>query len=231
MRRGKKRVLTSLVLICSIFCTAEFSTLAADTQSEARPIETINHEITISPLAETMEQIPVVAEKVAKQAAEEAAKEEATKEKAAAEKAAKEKAAAEKAAKEKAAKKKAAKKLAAKKNEKTESTVSERKLLAALIYCEAGNQPRKGKVAVGAVVINRMKSKSYPNTMKKVIYQRGQFGPAITGKLDRVLAQNKIPKACYEAADAALAGENPVGNALYFGCGNYGKKIGDHWFH
>ena len=221
MRREKKRVLLSLVLICCIFCTSEFSTLAADTQSEARPIETINHEITISPLAETMEQIPVVAEKVAKLAAEEAAKEAA----------AKEKAAKEKAAKEKAAKEKAAKKLAATKNKKTKSTVSERKLLAALIYCEAGNQPHKGKVAVGAVVLNRMKSKSYPNTMKKVIYQRVQFGPAITGKLDRVLAANQIPKACYKAADDALAGENPVGDALYFGCGNYGKKIGDHWFH
>ena len=231
MRREKKRVLLSLVLICCIFCTSEFSTLAADTQSEARPIETINHEITISPLAETMEQIPVVAEKVAKLAAEEAAKEAAAKEKAAKENAAKEKAAKEKEEKEKAAKEKAAKKLAATKNKKTKSTVSERKLLAALIYCEAGNQPHKGKVAVGAVVLNRMKSKSYPNTMKKVIYQRGQFGPAITGKLDRVLAANQIPKACYKAADDALAGENPVGDALYFGCGNYGKKIGDHWFH
>lgn len=229
MRREKKRVLLSLVLICCIFCTSEFNTLAADTQSEARPIETINHEIMISPLAEILEQIPAVAERVAKQAAEEAAKEAAAKEKA--EKIAKEKAAAEKAAKEKAAKEKAAKKLAATKNKKTKSTVSERKLLAALIYCEAGNQPHKGKVAVGAVVINRMKSKSYPNTMKKVIYQRGQFGPAITGKLDRVLRENAVPKACYKAADDALAGENPVGDALYFGCGNYGKKIGDHWFH
>lgn len=257
MRRENKRVLLSLGLSCCIFCTSEFSSLAADTQSEARPIETINHNNTIAPLAETMELISEAAEKAAKEAAEaeKAAKEKAAKEKVEKEKAAKEKAAKEKAAKEKAEKgkaeakkeaqakkkqeakkekrdKKAAnKKYAAKKNKKTKAEVSERKLLAALIYCEAGNQPRKGKVAVGAVVINRMNSKRYPNTMRAVIYQRGQFGPAITGKLDRTLAANKIPQVCYEAADAALAGENPIGSALYFGCGNYGKKIGDHWFH
>ncbi len=220
MRREKKSVILSLVLICCVFFTSEFGTLAADPQSEARAIETINHEVTISPLADTMEQIPEVAEKAAKKAA---------KEKAAKEKAAKEKKA-RKAKKAKTAKK-TSKSLASTKREKTSVTVDERTLLAALIYCEAGNQCREGKVAVGAVVLNRMKSKKYPNTMRKVIYQRGQFGPAITGKLDRILAKNKIPKACYKAADAALAGENPIGDALYFGCGNYGKKIQDHWFH
>ena len=219
MRREKKSVMLSLVLSCCLFFTSEFGTLAADPQSEARAIETINHEVTISPLAEAMEQIPEVAEKAAKKAKKE--------------KAAKEKAAKKRAAKKAKAKKakKVSKSLEATKRGKTSATVDERTLLAALIYCEAGNQCREGKVAVGAVVINRMKSKKYPNTMRKVIYQRGQFGPAITGKLDRVLAQGKTPKACYEAADAALAGENPIGDALYFGCGNYGKKIQDHWFH
>ncbi len=56
-----------------------------------------------------------------------------------------------------------------------------RKLLAALIYCEAGNQPYEGQVAVGAVVMNRVRSGSYPNTISEVIYQSGQFGPAMTG--------------------------------------------------
>ena len=53
-------------------------------------------------------------------------------------------------------------------------------LLAALIYCEAGNQSREGKVAVGAVVMNRIASSSYPSTISDVIYQSGQFAPAIT---------------------------------------------------
>lgn len=232
MRRENKRVLLSLGLVCCIFCTSEFSSRAADTQSEARAIETINHEVTIAPLAETMELISEVAEKKAQEeAAEKKAQKEAEKKEAAKKEAERKEAEKKKAQAKKAAARKAAKKYSEKKNKKTEVKVSERKLLAALIYCEAGNQPRKGKVAVGAVVINRINSTKYPNTMRAVIYQRGQFGPAITGKLDRTLAANKIPKECYEAADAALAGENPVGSALYFGCGNFGKKIGDHWFH
>ena len=64
----------------------------------------------------------------------------------------------------------------------------EQELLAALIYCEAGNQPYEGQVAVGAVVMNRVRSGSYPNTISEVIYQSGQFGPAMTGWLDTVLA-------------------------------------------
>lgn len=113
----------------------------------------------------------------------------------------------------------------------TSASVDDRTLLAALIYCEAGNQCFDGKVAVGAVVINRVNSSRFPNTIQKVIYQRGQFGPAMTGKLSRVLASGNIPSSCYKAADSALSGYNPIGNALYFGCGNYGYKLGDHYFH
>lgn len=222
MRREKKSVLLSLFLACSIFFTSEFGTLAADSQSEAQAIKTINHEVTISPLAETMEQIPEVAEKAAKKAL----KEKRAKIRAAKRRAAR-KAAREKAAQEKAA----AARYAATKGKKASVSVDERTLLAALIYCEAGNQPHEGKVAVGAVVFNRIRSSKYPNTMREVIYQRGQFGPAITGKLDRILAARAIPKACFQAADDAINGVNPVGDALYFGCGNYGKKIGAHWFH
>ena len=108
---------------------------------------------------------------------------------------------------------------------------SEQELLAALIYCEAGNQPYEGQVAVGAVVMNRIRSGSYPNSMTEVIYQSGQFGPAMTGWLDRVLANGGYTDAARQAAADALAGSNPIGDCLYFGCGNYGTKIGDHWFH
>lgn len=111
-----------------------------------------------------------------------------------------------------------------------EKKSAEVKLLAALIYCEAGNQPYKGKVAVGSVVMNRINSSRYPNTMEGVIYQRGQFTPAMTGKLARVLASGRVPSSCYDAALDAMNGAKPVGNALYFNTG-YGKiKLGDHYF-
>jgi spore germination cell wall hydrolase CwlJ-like protein/SH3-like domain-containing protein len=104
-------------------------------------------------------------------------------------------------------------------------------LLAALIYCEAGNQSREGKVAVGAVVMNRIASSSFPGSISSVIYQSGQFSPAISGWLDQVLASG-APSDCYEAAQAALNGENPVPGALYFNTSaGRGTKIGAHWFY
>ena len=108
---------------------------------------------------------------------------------------------------------------------------SEKELLAALIYCEAGGEPYEGQIAVGAVVLNRVASGTFPNSITDVIYDSGQFGPAITGKLDRVLASGKTTESCRQAATDALAGVNPVGDALYFGYGNYGIQIGGHWFH
>lgn len=106
---------------------------------------------------------------------------------------------------------------------------SDEKLLATIIWCEAGNQARVGKVAVGAVVLNRVRSSQFPNTIKEVIYQRGQFTPVSTGVFARALA-NGVPESCYEAARAALAGENPVGNCLFFQVGGTGMQIGDHRF-
>ncbi|MEE1314577.1 MAG: cell wall hydrolase [Faecalimonas sp.] len=103
-------------------------------------------------------------------------------------------------------------------------------LLAALIYCEAGNQPYDGKVAVGAVVMNRVASGRFPNSIEEVIYQRGQFTPAMTGKLNRVLNSGKVPSSCYDAARDALNGVSPVGNALYFNTGYGSFKLGDHYF-
>lgn len=104
-------------------------------------------------------------------------------------------------------------------------------LLAAIIYCEAGNQSREGKVAVGAVVMNRVASSLFPNTIYDVIYQSGQFTPAYSGALANALA-NGVPDDCVEAAQAALNGENPVGGALYFNTGSgQGIQIGDHQFY
>ncbi len=107
----------------------------------------------------------------------------------------------------------------------------EENLLAALIYCEAGGEPYEGQVAVGAVVLNRVRSNSFPNSIEEVIYQSGQFGPAVTGKLGRVLASGKTTDSCRQAAKEALEGSNPIGDALYFGNGNSGQLIGNHYFH
>lgn len=104
------------------------------------------------------------------------------------------------------------------------------KLMAAIIFCEAGNQSYDGKVAVGAVIMNRVRSSRFPNTIEGVIYQRGQFTPAMTGKLDRVLASGNIPSSCYDAARDALNGANPIGGALFFNTGHGRFKLGDHWF-
>ena len=106
---------------------------------------------------------------------------------------------------------------------------SDEKLLATIIWCEAGNQARVGKVAVGAVVLNRVRSPLFPNSIREVIYQGGQFTPVATGVFARALA-NGVPESCYEAARAALAGENPVGNCLFFQRGGTGMQIGDHRF-
>ena len=104
-------------------------------------------------------------------------------------------------------------------------------LLAAIIYCEAGNQPYEGQVAVGAVIMNRVKSSAYPNTIEGVIYQSGQFGPAATGWLDQVRNSGSYTQSCMQAAVDALNGVNPIGGCLYFDQGGCGTKIGAHYFH
>lgn len=75
----------------------------------------------------------------------------------------------------------------------------DRYLLANLIYCEAGNQPYAGQVAVGAVVINRVLSSVYPNTVSGVIYQYKQFAPVLDGHLAIALANDSATAACYKA--------------------------------
>ena len=108
---------------------------------------------------------------------------------------------------------------------------ADKELLASLIFCEAGNQPYEGQVAVGAVVMNRVKSGSYPDSIADVIYQSGQFTPAMTGWLDSVLANGGYTESAMQAAEDALAGSNPVGDCLYFSTGGWGMQIGDHFFH
>ncbi len=110
------------------------------------------------------------------------------------------------------------------------ASASEQELLAALIFCEAGNQPYDGQVAVGAVVMNRVRSGSFPDTITDVIYQSGQFTPAMTGWLDSVLASDGYTDSAIQAAADALAGSNPIGDCLYFSTGGGGYQLGDHYF-
>lgn len=127
------------------------------------------------------------------------------------------------------------------------------KLLACLIYTEAGNQSYKGKVAVGNVIMNRTKSSkfSHVKTIKEVIYDDKwaiQFGVTVGGSkspLAKALRTYKTTKSttamksCIKAAKAAMSGKKVVGSRLYFT--RYSKslasrhsnyvKIGDHIFY
>ena len=105
-------------------------------------------------------------------------------------------------------------------------------LLAALIQCEAGEEPYEGQVAVGAVVMNRVRSGAYPNTVKGVIYASGQFTPAGSGQVGRVVASGKIKASCLQAAQEAMAGSTPVGTATHFrrAGSREGIVIGHHVF-
>lgn len=103
------------------------------------------------------------------------------------------------------------------------------RLLSALIYCEAGGETAEGKLAVGAVVMNRVRSAAYPNTISGVIFASGQFTPAMSGKVSRVYMQGNIPESCVEAAQAAINGETNVGEATHFRrAGNHDGLLIDH---
>lgn len=110
----------------------------------------------------------------------------------------------------------------------------DRKLLANIIYCEAGNQIYAGKLAVGAVVINRVRSAVFPNTVVGVIYQKKQFSPVASGRLELALANDWANAECYRAADEAMSGMTNVGNCVFFRTpipGLTGIVIGGHVFY
>lgn len=103
------------------------------------------------------------------------------------------------------------------------SSVSETALLAALIQAEAGSQPYEGQLAVGAVVMNRVRSGGYPNTVMGVITQPGQFPPATNGTVGAIVSRG-AKASCVRAAEAAINGETNVGGATHFG--RVGKAVG-----
>ena len=174
------------------------------------------------------------AEAQAKAAAEEAARLEAEAQAKAAEEAARLEAEAQaKAAAEEAARIAAEAQQAALAAQTAAISAEELKLLANIIYCEAGSESYVGKVAVGNVIMNRVKSASQPNTITEVVYAKGQFSPVRNGSLQRALSSDKADAACYQAAIEALAGAQPVGGKLFFrrNNGRSGQVIGHHVFY
>lgn len=105
----------------------------------------------------------------------------------------------------------------------TSVSSDELRLLAAIIECEAGGEPYAGQLAVGAVVMNRVQSGSFPDSISGVVYQKGQFTPAASGKLSRVLSSGKIGDSCYKAAKEALKGVDNTGGCKFFHAGTRGK--------
>ena len=105
-------------------------------------------------------------------------------------------------------------------------------LLAALIQCEAGSECYEGQLAVGAVVMNRLRSGAYPSSLYDVIYQSGQFTPAGNGKVASVISSG-VSGSCLQAAQEALSGVDNTGGALSFrraSSGQAGVVIGNHVF-
>lgn len=117
-------------------------------------------------------------------------------------------------------------------NQAVAASADEVILLAAIIQCEAGSEPYEGQVAVGAVVMNRVRSGRYPNSIYEVIYQPGQFTPAGQGSVEKVIANG--PKAsCIQAAQEALNGTDNTGGATSFrraSSGHAGLVISNHVF-
>lgn len=112
-------------------------------------------------------------------------------------------------------KKETTKKAAVKK--KAAYTKTELRLMASIINCEAGAESYQGKLAVGIVIMNRIHSKSFPSTLRKVIYQKYQFSPVRNGSLNKRLRQydagktgSKQWKDCISAAKKVLNGQSEI---------------------
>ena len=88
---------------------------------------------------------------------------------------------------------------------------SDHRLLAKLIHVEARGESYKGKVAVAAVVLNRVESASFPNTISGVIYQKGAFSCVSNGSIDNTPSNDSV-----RAALDAMNGWDPTSGCLYF---------------
>lgn len=98
---------------------------------------------------------------------------------------------------------------------------ADHRLLSKLVYAEARGESYKGQVAVAAVVLNRVASSSFPNTISGVIYQSGAFSCVSNGSIN-----NTPNSSCIRAALDALNGWDPTGGCLYY----YNpSKTSDSW--
>lgn len=107
-------------------------------------------------------------------------------------------------------------------------------LFAAILQCEAGTRNYDALLAVATVIMNRMESSRYPNTLKGVVYQSGQFSPTWNGQLDKVLEKGAA-SLCYQTARDALAGAryDAVRNCYQFravGTSHQGITVGGNVF-
>lgn len=105
-------------------------------------------------------------------------------------------------------------------------------LLAAIIYCEARGESYEGQLAVASVVMNRVQSSYFPNTVAGVIYQEGQFTPVQSGSFAVALAMG-VQGQCRQAAQEVLDGNRTL-KSLYFRRNNgqiSGTVIGNHVFY
>ncbi len=84
-------------------------------------------------------------------------------------------------------------------------------LLARMISAEARGEPYLGQVAVGAVILNRVESPSFPNTISGVLYQKGAFTAITDGQWNEPISDS-----AYRAAREALSGNDPTGGAIYY---------------
>ena len=214
MKQRKRWMAVLTVWTIALLFAAGFTSQASVSGSEMIQEKNSKYTTGAGTIAAAMESIPAEAVELTKA---EAQKAQEAREQAEAE--------AKRKAEEEAARK------AAEEAARAQIAVEDQKLLASIIFCEAGNQPYEGQVAVGAVVMNRVRSGVYPNSISEVIYQSGQFTPAMTGWLDSVLSSDGYTDSAMQAAADALAGSNPVGDMLYFDSGGYGYQIGDHYFH
>lgn len=194
MSLKKFAMLILTVIMISGFCTKPVSASAKEEENtvpavEATTVPEENPQATESPeAAESPE--PSVAEKNTEKAEESARKAKKSTEKKSSDK---------------------------KKTKKATYTKADLRLMASIINCEAGAEGYQGKLAVGIVVMNRVASKSFPNTIKKVIYQKGQFSPVRNGSLKKRLKQydsgktgTKQWKDCISAAKKVLNGQKTI---------------------
>ena len=95
----------------------------------------------------------------------------------------------------------------------TSSNTSDLQLMARAINGEARGEPYEGQVAVGAVILNRVKDSKFPNTVAGVIYQSGAFTAVADGQINVPIAQGST---VLKAAQDAMNGWDPTGGAIYY---------------